>query len=775
MMMMMSSAPASNAAEEQRIEAHYQTLEAKLAAAKAKYQRPALSAAEKILYSHLDAAYGEARILRGQSMLSLRPDRVAMQDATAQMAILQFMQSGRNTVAVPSTVHCDHLIRAQSGAAADMERAISENKEVYEFLRSAAARYGMGFWHPGSGIIHQVVLEKHAFPGGLMIGTDSHTPNAGGLGMCAIGVGGADAADVMAGLAWEVRAPKLVGVHLKGTLQGWTSPKDVILKVLELMTTKGGTNKIVEYFGEGATAMSCTGKATITNMGAELGATCSVFGFDESMANYLRATERGHIAALAEQYAAHLQADAEVYANPTAHFDEVIEIDLNALEPYLVGPHSPDRARPLSAFAAEVQANNWPTAFSATLIGSCTNSSFEDLERCASLARQALAQGLKLQAPLLITPGSIQVYETIKANGQLAVFEELGVTVLANACGPCIGNWDRSGMPQGQENAIITSFNRNFPKRNDGNAGTLSFIASPDLVMAYALAGSTTYNPTTDCIPNTSLKLAAPVAPQLPPKGFSITWEGYTAPLPEADRLSLDVLIDPASPRLERLAPFTPWDGQDFVAVPVLIKTKGQTTTDHISPAGKDWLPLRGHLSGISHNMLLGGTDAETGKPAEPVMMAVNGVQRGASPWALKAKDLKTSTGSVIVGDDNYGEGSSREHAAMSPRYWGVKAVVARSFARIHETNLKKQGVLALTFANPADYELITKGDTLTFSHLQALAPNQGVAVQVHQASTGQTHTITLNHSYSTEQLGWFKAGSAMNAANAAPKPANAC
>jgi aconitate hydratase len=744
------------------IRKHYEAMAPKFEKARAVLGRQALTTAEKILIAHLNDVSSLTEIKRGETMLSLRPARVAMQDATAQMAILQFMQAGRDTVAVPSTVHCDHLIRSKVGAEEDMVQANKENKEVYDFLESAAAKYGMGFWGPGSGIIHQVVLEKHAYPGGMMLGTDSHTPNAGGLGMVAIGVGGADAADVMAGLTWDVRAPKLVGIHLKGRLNGWTSPKDIILKVLELMTTKGGTNKIVEYFGEGATSMSCTGKGTITNMGAELGATTSLFGYDESMERYLNATERADIAELANEYAAHLKGDADVYANPSHYFDEVIEIDLNALEPYIVGPHSPDRARALSAFGKEIEQENWPEVFSATLIGSCTNSSYEDLERCAVIARDAIKRGIKLKAPLFITPGSTQVYETIKANGQMDVFNELGAVVLANACGPCIGNWDRTNMPKGQ-NAIITSFNRNFPKRNDGNAETLSFIGSPDLVMAYALAGSTRFNPMTDELEGA--KLATPVGPDIPEQGFSISWEGYTPPKPESQRRGLSVNVSPTSHRLEILEPFTAWDGHDFEDVPVLVKTQGQTTTDHISPAGRYWLPLRGHLTGISHNMLLTAVDASTGQPAEPVMMTVNGEERPASAWALKAKELKAAgTGSIIVGDENYGEGSSREHAAMSPRLFGVKAVIARSFARIHETNLKKQGVLALHFSEKSDYDSISKGDSVSLTGLNSLAPGSTIEAVVKKAD-GTTVTFPLKHSYANEQVAWFKAGSAMNAA----------
>jgi len=596
----------------------------------------------------------------------------------------------------------------------------------------------------------------------LMIGTDSHTPNAGGLGMVAIGVGGADAADVMAGLSWEVKAPKLVGVHLTGKMNGWTAPKDVILYLCGLLTTKGGTNKIIEYFGPGTETISCTGKGTITNMGAELGATTSIFPFDSRMAAYLRATERAEIADLAEQYAANLRADDEVLAHPENYFDEVVEINLSELEPYVVGPHSPDRARKLSEFAADVKNSQFPETLSAALVGSCTNSSYEDLERSANVARQAKAKGLKAKSYFLITPGSIQVHETIKRDGQMQDFTDIGGIVMANACGPCIGNWDRSDIKKGETNAIITSFNRNFPKRNDGNAETLAFIASPEVVTAMAIAGKTTFNPVTDSLEN-GVKLEAPTAPELPPKGFQISHEGLIQP--PTDRGSVTVAIDPKSPRLEKLAPFQPWDGKDFIDVPVLVKTQGQTTTDHISPAGKDWLPLRGHLSGISHNMLLGAVDAETGKPAEPVKMDVNGVERGVSPWALKAMEYKTQNGSVIVGDENYGEGSSREHAAMSPRYLGVKAVIARSFARIHETNLKKQGVLPLTFINKADYDLISKGDKLNITGLSSLKPSQPVQVTVTKQG-GSTVNLELAHSLNNEQIRWFKAGSAMNAVN---------
>ncbi|MFN8615282.1 MAG: aconitate hydratase [Vampirovibrionales bacterium] len=747
----------------QRIQATYQSLPQKLEALRKILGREALTAAEKAVFSHIRPEALPESIVRGDTMLTLQPDRVAMQDATAQMAILQFMQANRATVAVPSTVHCDHLIRAQDGSAADNTRASNDNAEVYEFLRSAAQKYGMGFWGPGSGIIHQVVLEKYAFPGGLMLGTDSHTPNAGGAGMIAIGVGGADAADVMAGLPWVVRAPKLVGVKLTGKLNGWASPKDVILYLCGLLTTKGGTNKIIEYFGPGTESISATGKATITNMGAELGATTSIFPYDAKTSAYLRATERAAIADAADAVKEHLVADADVAANPEKYYDEVVEINLSELEPYVVGPHSPDKARPLSQFAKEVAETGFPTRLSAGLIGSCTNSSYEDLERAASIARQAQEMGLKAQSYLLISPGSEQVRQTIERDGQLGVFESIGATVLSNACGPCIGNWDRKDIKQGEVNAIVSSFNRNFPKRNDGNTGTLSFITSPDLVMAFALSGSTTFNPITDEL--NGKKLTPPTAPELPDQGFAISEAGYLAPKGEAERASLSVNVSPTSSRLELLNPFSPWDGQDFTSVPVLVKTQGQTTTDHISPAGKDWLPLRGHLSGISHNMLLGAVDAATGKVADPVMMTVCGVERGASTWALQAMELRNQgKGFVIVGDENYGEGSSREHAAMSPRLLGAKAVIARSFARIHETNLKKQGVVPFHFKNAADYAKIHKGDSVSITGLAQLAPGSEHTVSVSHAD-GTTDTFTVIHTFSEEQVGWFKAGSAINAA----------
>lgn len=745
------------------IQKRYQQFASTIEKAKKRLGRNQLTLAEKILFAHeIMSTDAQAVPERGQGFWKLQPDRVAMQDATAQMAILQFMQANRDQVAVPSTVHCDHLIRGQSGAKEDLERAVKENEEVYRFLKSAAAKYGMGFWQPGSGIIHQVVLEQYAFPGGLMIGTDSHTPNAGGLGMLAIGVGGADAADVMAGLPWEVKAPKLIAVHLTGQLNGWTAPKDVILYVLGKLTTKGGTNKIVEYIGPGAESISCTGKATITNMGAELGATTSVFAFDERMAKYLEATQRADVAQLAREYAEYLKPDPDVLANPSKYYDEVLEINLSELEPHIVGPHTPDKARPISAMADEVKAAGFPDQVKAALIGSCTNSSYEDMERAAHIARQAAANGIKTKSSLFISPGSEQIYQTILRDGQMQVLNDAGAVVLTNSCGPCIGNWDRSDIKAGEENTIVSSFNRNFPKRNDGNAATLSFITSPEIVMAYALSGSLSFNPLTDTIDG--IKLEAPVAPELPAKGFAFSKEGFVTP--PASGSGVDVDISPTSTRLEKLKPFSAWDGKDFIGVPVLVKTKGQTTTDHISPAGVDWLPLRGHLSGIAHNMLLGAVDADTGTPAPAVKMDVCGKERGASPWALKAMELREQgLGSIIVGDENYGEGSSREHAAMCPRLLGVKAVIARSFARIHETNLKKQGILPLTFSATSDYEQIKKGDTLDIVNLSQLAAGKPVECIVHQQAGG-TVTLSLNHSLSTEQIAWFKAGSAMNAAN---------
>lgn len=715
-----------------------------------------LTLAEKVLFGHLDDPQGQ-ELIRGQSFLLLRPDRVAMQDATAQMALLQFMLAGKDEAAVPSTVHCDHLIQGYKGKEADMTSAMKVNEEVYDFLATASSRYNIGFWKPGAGIIHQVILENYAFPGGLMIGTDSHTPNAGGLGMCAVGVGGSDASDVMAGLPWEVKNPKLIGVHLKGKLQGWTSAKDVILRLCGMLTVKGGTDKIVEYFGEGATSISCTGKGTITNMGAELGATCSIFPYDARMGTYLKATSRADLAALADKNSDLLTADEDVIKNPSKYFDEVYEIDLSSLEPHVVGPHSPDIARPLSAIAAEAKEKGWPTKLSSALIGSCTNSSYEDIERAASVAKQAQTVGVKMPQPFLVTPGSTMIQKTIERDGQMQVFNSVGATVLANACGPCIGQWKRDDVKTGDKNTIITSFNRNFRGRNDANNETLAFIGSPEVVMALGLAGRLDFNPAKDELqgPTGKIKLQAPTAPDVPAKGYVPDTEGYQKP----GGKNVTVAVAPTSERLQLLAPFKPWDGHDFTGQLVLAKAKGKCTTDHISPGGK-WLSYRGHLDNISNNMLLGADNAftkEIGKGRNQLSGAT-GVE-----FAQIARDYqKAGKGWVIVGDENYGEGSSREHAAMSPRFLGCTAVVVKSFARIHETNLKKQGVLALHFNNPADYDKIQEDDRLDLVGLKELAPGKLVQMKIHH-SDGKTETIELKHTYNAEQLKWFKAGSALN------------
>ncbi|HYD49041.1 MAG TPA: aconitate hydratase [Terriglobales bacterium] len=718
-----------------------------------------LTLAEKILFTHLDNHQG-ADLERGRGWIDLRPDRVAMQDATAQMALLQFMQAGKKRVAVPSTVHCDHLIRARVGADADMQVALQENNEVYAFLRSASQKYGIGFWNPGSGIIHQVVLENYAFPGGLMIGTDSHTPNAGGLGMLAIGVGGADAADVMAGLPWTVRMPKVVGVRLTGALSGWTAPKDVILKLAGIMTVKGGTGKIVEYFGPGTKSISCTGKATITNMGAELGATCSVFPFDERMATYLRATNRGEIAALAEQFAEHLRADAAVEGDAASYYDEVVEIDLSTLEPHIVGPHSPDLARPISQMAADAKTNDYPVELSSALIGSCTNSSYEDIGRATDVARQAQAHGIRTRVPFLVSPGSDQIYNTIQRDGQLGALEEVGGRVLANACGPCIGQWQRDDMAKGTRNSILTSFNRNFPARNDSNPATLAFIGSPEIVTALALAGRLDFNPLTDELigdDGKKVKLAPPQAPELPANGFAAGTAGLIEP--PADGSAVEVVVRPDSERLQILEPFAAWDGKDFLELAVLLKAKGKCTTDHISPAGP-WLRYRGHLDRISDNMFTGAVNAFTGEVGHG-RDVVSG--EAAVPFPKIARHYKAQgLGWVAIGDENYGEGSSREHAAMEPRYLGGKAVLARSFARIHETNLKKQGMLPLTFEDPADYDKIHESDRISIVGLQQLAPGQPVRVILHHDG-GSTEEITCRHSFNAEQIAWFRAGAALN------------
>ncbi len=735
----------------------YETSRERLKTVRTRLNRP-LTLAEKVLFGHLDDPQGQ-ELNRGKSFLLLRPDRVAMQDATAQMAMLQFMLAGRDEAAVPSTVHCDHLIRAHVNADADMKTATNENREVYDFLATASSRYNIGFWKPGAGIIHQVVLENYAFPGGLMIGTDSHTPNAGGLGMVACGVGGADASDVMAGLAWEVKNPQLIGVHLKGKMNGWTSGKDVILKLLGILTTKGGTDKIVEYFGEGCASISATGKATITNMGAELGATCSIFPYDDRMGAYLKITNRAQLAKLADENKDLLSADAEVTANPAKFFDQVIEIDLSALEPHLVGPHSPDIARPISKMAEEAKANNWGTKLSAALIGSCTNSSYEDIGRAAFVAKQALANGMKMPQQFLVSPGSTQIQNTISRDGQMQTFNSVGATVMANACGPCIGQWKRDDYQKGTANTIVTSFNRNFRGRQDDNPETLAFIGSPELVMALGIAGRVDFNPITDELqaPNgKKFKLEPPQADELPAKGFEPDPEGYQAP---AGR-SATVAVAPTSDRLQLLEPFAKWDGKDAMEnLVVLCKAKGKCTTDHISPAGK-WLKYRGHLDNISNNMLLGATNAFSNQigQGKNVLTGEANLEFAQVARAYKAKGQKW----VIIGDDNYGEGSSREHAAMSPRHLGGVAVITKSFARIHETNLKKQGALPLTFANASDYEKIKEDDRVTLRGLSTFAPGKNLMLEIAHAD-GKKETIELKHTFNAEQIKWFQAGSALN------------
>ena len=729
--------------------------------ARKKFGRP-LTLTEKILVSHADN-FDTQVWERGKAMLSLRPDRVAMQDATAQMAMLQFMQAGKKQVAVPSTIHCDHLIRAEVGSEKDLLRAYDENREVYNFLASAAKKYGIGFWKPGAGIIHQVVLENYAFPGGLIIGTDSHTPNGGGLGMLAIGVGGADAGEVMAGLPWEVLHPKLIGVRLTGKLTGWASPKDVILYICGLLTVKGGTNKIVEYFGPGAETISATGKGTITNMGAELGATTSVFPFDQKMVAYLNATERADIAKLAEANREMLVADPEVYRSPEKYFDEIVEIDLSTLEPHVVGPHTPDLARPVSKMAAEAKEKGYPLQLKATLVGSCTNSSYEDIGRAAHIAKQGLQAGLKAKTAFLVTPGSDQIYHTMKRDGFLATFESMGATVLANACGPCIGQWKRADAVKGKADSIVSTFNRNFPGRNDGVSDTLSFLASPEVVTAYAFSGDLAFDPvkgTLKTADGKDFKFEAPQGDELPAKGFAKGEEGFVAPAEDGSALKVD--IPPTSERLQLLQPFPRWDGKDFDKLPLLIKTKGKTTTDHISPAGP-WLKFRGHLDKISDNMFLGAHNAfsdEAGK-GNDVLTGESGLTLAQIARRYKEKGI----GSFVVGDENYGEGSSREHAAMSPRFLGVKAVLTKSFARIHETNLKKQGILPLTFADAKDYDQIEQEDRISVKGLTTLAPAKPVQVILHKKN-GQEVEIQANHSMTEQQITWFKAGSALNALN---------
>ncbi len=736
----------------------YERMERNLAVVRRRLKKP-LTLAEKLMYGHLDDPE-HADLRRGESYVLLRPDRVAMQDATAQMALLQLDQADVPRVAVPTTVHCDHLIRAHEGADKDLQRALLENDEVYNFLRSASARYGIGFWKPGSGIIHQVILENYAFPGGLMIGTDSHTPNAGGLCMFAVGVGGADAVDAMAGFPWELKHPKIFAVYLTGRLQGWTAPKDVILKVLEILTVQGGTNAVLEYIGPGAETISCTGKATITNMGAELGATTSIFPYDEAMDRYLRGTERGTLADLASQELEGLRPDPEVVADPERFYDRVIEIDLSRLEPHLVGPHTPDLARPVSKMAEAVAREGYPDEISVALIGSCTNSSYEDLTRVLAVVRQAQARGARVRTPLWITPGSEQIRATVARDGHLAAMEAIGAKVLANACGPCIGQWQRDEIKPGQRNTIVTSFNRNFPRRNDGNAQTLAFIGSPEIVAAYALAGRLSFNPLQDAIEVGGTRFVLdppPPAPDLPRAGFVRDLEGYLPPPPEGRHVQIE--IRSSSERLQRLAPFEAWDGRDFLELPLLLKTKGKTTTDHISPAGP-WLRYRGHLDKISDNLFTGAVNAFTGEAGTTVNLLTG--ERGRPVPEVARAYKKAGLRWVVVGDENYGEGSSREHAAMEPRYLGCAAVIARSFARIHETNLKKQGILPLSFLDPADYDRVRETDRISLVGLSELAPGEAVSAILHHAD-GTEETIRLAHTLSAEQIEWFRAGSALN------------
>ena len=740
------------------IKSVYERMPARVAKARKVLGKP-LSLTEKILYSHLDQGDATEAFERGNAYVDFNPDRVAMQDATAQMALLQFMQAGKSKAAVPSTVHADHLIQAKVGSGADLTIANDTNKEVYDFLASVSNKYGIGFWKPGAGIIHQVVLENYAFPGGMMIGTDSHTVNAGGLGMVAVGVGGADAVDVMAGMAWELKFPKLIGIKLTGKLSGWASAKDVILKVAGILTVKGGTGAIVEYFGEGAVGLSGTGKGTICNMGAEIGATTSTFGYDDSMKRYLQATGRAEVAELADGIAEHLTGDAEVYANPEQYFDQVIEIDLNTLEPYINGPFSPDRARPISEMKADAEQNGWPLDVKVGLIGSCTNSSYEDIARAASIAKQAEDKGLIAKADFTITPGSEQVRYTIARDGFINTFDSIGGKVFANACGPCIGQWARPGAEKAEKNTIVHSFNRNFAKRADGNPNTFAFVASPEMVTALAVAGRLDFNPITDKLVNKNgeqVMLDAPTGDELPTQGFAVEDNGYQAPV--VDGSGVNVSVSETSDRLQLLTPFKAWDGKDIKGMRLLIKALGKCTTDHISMAGP-WLKYRGHLDNISNNMLIGGVNAFN-EQTNSVKNQLNG-EYGAVPAtarAYKAAGIDT----IVVGDENYGEGSSREHAAMEPRHLGVRAVLVRSFARIHETNLKKQGMLGLTFANKADYDKVQENDLIDILGLETFTPGKPLQV-VLSHNNGTTDTFDVNHTYNQNQIDWFKAGSALN------------
>ena len=741
----------------QRIDNAYAKLRDGIDVARRRLDRP-LALAEKILFGHFTDPVSQP-IERGVDHAALQPDRVALQDATAQMALLQFELAGLQRVVVPTTVHCDHLIQARVGADTDLEVAITENEEVYEFLRSAAARYGAGFWKPGSGIIHQVVFENYAFPGGMMIGTDSHTPNAGGMGMIAIGVGGADAVDVMAGLGWGVTMPKLIGVHLTGELDGWTVPKDVILKVADELTVKGGTGAIVEYFGPGLDSMSATGRGTVTNMGAEIGATTSLFPFDQRTAAYLRSTDRGDIAELAEANAEHLRADDGVAEARHEIFDRVIEINLSELEPAWVGPHTPDLRNTVAEIRSFMEGEEYPLNVTNALIGSCTNSSYEDMSRAANIARQAADAGLELQAPLLVTPGSEQIRATTQRDGQIAAFESAGATVLANACGPCIGQWKREDIAGDEQNTIVTSFNRNFPGRNDANRNTLAFIGSPELVVATAFAGEIGFDPRNDTIATAEgdFTFSPPTGDELPADGFDVGDEGFIAP-PD-DGSDVDVIVSPESDRLQRLTPFNPWDGEDFTFMSLLLKTQGKTTTDHISPAGS-WLRFRGHLENISGNLFSGGVNAFTGETGTTLNQISGQANQPINEVARAYKDAGIRW--VAVGDENYGEGSSREHASMEIRFSGGFVVIARSFARIAETNLKKQGILALTFSDTEHYELISERDRISILGLADFAPGQPLTLRVDHVD-GSSDEVSVNHSYTDEQITWFRAGSALN------------
>lgn len=740
------------------IKAFYAGLPARVEAARGQLGRP-LTLTEKILYSHLheDSPLQEYR--RGGDYVFFAPDRVAMQDATAQMALLQFMMCGRNKVAVPSTVHCDHLIQAKTGAAQDLQRALDESSEVFKFLQDVSNKYGIGFWKPGAGIIHQIVLENYAFPGGMMIGTDSHTVNAGGLGMVAVGVGGADAVDVMVGMPWELKMPKIIGVKLTGKLRGWASAKDVILKVAGILTVKGGTGAIVEYFGSGAKTLSCTGKGTICNMGAEIGATTSTFGYDKSMSRYLKATGRANVARLAEKVKQHLTGDPECYQDPEKYFDQVIEINLSKLEPHVNGPFTPDLAWPISKFKKAIEKNNYPARLEVGLIGSCTNSSYEDLDRAASIARQAVAKHLKVQAEFTITPGSEQIRYTVERDGLLKTFEDMGGVVLANACGPCIGQWARHIDDPKRKNSIITSFNRNFSKRNDGNANTHAFVASPEIVTAFAIAGDLRFNPLTDTLVNEKgqeVRLDPPNGEELPSRGFEVKDAGYIKPVRDGSKHT--VKVNPKSKRIQLLQPFAAITSAQLQGMRVLLKAKGKCTTDHISMAGP-WLEFRGHLENISNNMFIGAINAYNGE-MNKVLNLVNGEYMGVPDSARMYKAAQIGT--VVFGEENYGEGSSREHAAMEPRFMGVKAIIVKSFARIHETNLKKQGMLALTFANPADYELVRQDDRVDIEGFDQIAPGQNLAIRLHH-SDGSSNRFEVKHTYNLQQISWVRAGSALN------------